>query len=588
MKKKNFIFGIDLGTTNSALAVYMGNQPEIIPVDNEPTFPSVVEYHADGTVTTGREAYKHKGNSNVVYSAKRFMGTDKVYTLTLEDGSTKQVTPVDVASEVLRGIASKASKQYGEIKDVVITVPAYFNHAQREDTLKASKLAGLNCVKIINEPTSASLAYGIQNDNNDEIIVIDIGGGTSDITTVTISNIDKVHPILREVIEQGLSFDINTTGGNNLLGGDDYNKWIYNCAAKDASAQYSVSEDKVKELFPESKWIPMIEEWKLYSSDTVPQETNYTEDGKKCCLTLTSKYLSVAMEEFWNRIKKCIDDCLTIKRINNNGEIQEVSKRRLPQKCLLVGGSTKNQLLRNKIEEYYKLVYKNTKILIPDNSFADYAVALGASVQGAIINGTVNGVQIKEVIPLPIGVENAIETDSGIQNGFFYTMINRDTPIPTSHTEMYTTSYDNQESLRVNVYQGNSNECKYNLYLGTVEVTGIEPAPRGEESIALTFSVDVNGILSVKTIYKGETKSVEIKSILNTESNVFSEKDKQILKKLNICKNFIKSTGKYSDILEAIENWKPGTIPDKSIAEFMKQHKSEIDAHSKSTTSHFN
>jgi molecular chaperone DnaK len=580
------IFGIDLGTTNSALAVYIGNKAEIIPVDGNPTFPSVVEFKPN-RVITGMQAYRHKGQPNVVYSAKRDMGTDKVYHLELSDGTTKDVTPVDVAAEVLKGIKEKANKSYGEIEDVVITVPAYFNHAQRDDTLKAAKLAGLNCLKIINEPTAASLAYGLDVTESEEVIVIDVGGGTTDITTVAISNIDKVHPILEDVLTVGKSFDITATGGNNLLGGDDYNRYMYDAVIKRTSRDFGVAEEVLREYFPAVKIIPEIENWKLNSGNLILQKKAEI-DGKEVSLTFISDYKEICMEKFWNNINQCIKECLTVKRIGTDGKVSEVSQKRIPTKCLLVGGSTKNELLVDCIREFYKHTYRNTEIMIPPNSFADYAVALGAAVQGAILNNTTNGVIIKELNPLPIGVEHSITINGEEESGHFYTMIPKDAPIPAAHSEIYYTSYDNQDSLIVNVYQGTSDRCKYNLLLGSVKIEDLEKKPAGEVSVCLTFSIDINGMLVVEVDYNGRKVKADIKSVLNKDDSVkkLSKRDEAVIKRINLVTKFIKSTGKYTEAIDEFEAWEVGSEPTQYMKDFLKKHRKEIDDFNREELTH--
>ena len=580
------IFGIDLGTTNSALALYLGKVPEIVPVDGAHTFPSVVEFHADGTVETGRKPYFHKGKSNVVYSAKRDMGTDTVYTLTLEDGTKKEVTPVDVAAEVLRGINNKADPMYGEVKNVVITVPAYFNNAQRADTLRAAQQAGLNCVKIINEPTAASLAYGAQTTHEDyeEIIVIDVGGGTTDITCIAMTDIAEVHPYLNDLVKSGLYYNIMATGGNNKLGGDDYDAAIFQSMCEKLLLN-GVDQDKIKSFCNPTALIPYIERWKVSHADNVDELatvlTLTAPSGEKLDVSLSHTDLEAGMHGFWDSIKKCIKECLTVKKIGADGSEVILGTRRLPKKCLLVGGSTKNPLLIAKIKEYYTETYGNSsEITIPSNDFADEAVALGAAIQGAMLTGEIQNIALKDVNPLPIGISTVAEVNGVPTEGVFSTLIMKDASIPVSTSFELSTVEDNQHEVNIDIYQGTSAYVKYNTHVGTVHLDDIPDGKAGEIIISVTLGIDINGMIVITTLCNGISHKATLDSVLKPVKT-YTRAELQTAKIVESAIAYCKSTGDCTEEeLAALQNWKIGERP----PEYIITHRAKIREHAQNYT----
>jgi molecular chaperone DnaK len=565
---KDMIFGIDLGTTNSAIAVFTGVTSEILRVEGNNTFPSVVTFKPDGNHITGKEAYKNKGNSDTVFSAKTDMGTDKVYNLTLEDGSTLDVTPVDVASEVLKGITSKCSKAYGIPKRVVITVPAYFNASQREDTLKAAKLAGLEVVKLINEPVAGALSYGLDNMKENEykeILVLDVGGGTTDVTKILISNYKDVKPPLDEVIPVGLNFNILATGGNNHLGGDKYDRYVFDDAIdsnlKKLGVEYSTGFYKD---YTKRKAISTIENWKSYASvEGIRLQFPYEVNGKTESFTLSNYDLDKSFDKFWSEIKVCIDECLSIK--DPDGNVIGVNK--LPQTVVLVGGSTKNPRIINVLNK----MYDGNDIIIPSPDFADESVALGAAIQGAIINKELGNVFIKDVNPLPIGIESAYTSNGVVVRGNMEYIIPKDCAIPTSKTFTYTTVKDNQKTLAIKLYQGVSRQVKFNNHIGTVIVNNLPDGLAGEVNIIVTVEIDYNGVLSVKAYNGSDIIESTFKSVLLPTNKEISNKDKNIIKGIKNAITFIKCTGKYSEYLTSLENWDIGDNPPSFLKEYAKE-----------------
>lgn len=576
MSMKNFIFGIDLGTTNSAIAVYTGAGAHVLPVDGRATFPSCVQWHSDGTVTTGYSAYMHKDQPNTVWSAKTFMGTDKVYHLTLEDGNTKDVTPVDVACEVLKAIKERCDISYGLVEEAVITVPAYFNAAQRSDTLRAAEMAGIKVVKLINEPVAGAIAYGFNSDtikegDYQEIIVLDVGGGTTDVTKIMIYNFKEVPSLLKDIINPGINFDIVATGGNNHLGGDNYDKYILDDSIGKFLNRHPEYEDGFHKNFTEKSSLASIEAWKSSGKDTDILALPYIDDKEsadkihKNSIFVTKANSDNAYIRFWNEIKECIYECLNIK--DSKGNV--IGRSNLPSKVILVGGSTKNP----RIVESLKNMYDNADdIVIPSPTFADEAVAIGAAIQGAIINKEIGNVYIKDVNPLPIGVEVAEIVNDSIVEGIMYSVIPKDCVLPVKSEFTYRTVDDNQTKLQIGLYQGTEKYIKYNEFIGNLMIDGLPPAPAGEIAIGVQLILDVNGTLTVKANKDGEILKTSFSSILSVKSKETTSKDKNIIAGINNAKTFINSTGRYTEHLTELDNWKIGD----PAPNFLKEHGREI------------
>ena len=603
--KKSFCFGIDLGTTNSALAVYTGGTSEIVNVDGRSTIPSVVWYHPDGTTTVGREAYARKGRPDVVYSSKRDMGTDKVYHLTLEDGSTKDVTPIDVASEVLKAIVEKSDKSYGTVIESVITVPAYFNDKQRTATRLAAEKAGIQVVAMVNEPTAAAFAYGIDKNKNcaETVIVIDVGGGTTDITYMTITNFeteDSIPEELRDIIKPGLSFEVIATNGNNRLGGDDFDELIIekakarllkecdkrkqfikksNDKGKDKLYKEIASEKNViRERFITDIYKPMVESWKKQSNLTALQLVYTEADGSEHSFLVTDEDKQNAYKSFWKKVCDCI---IGVVSIYDNTETDDENKKVVdtlpaPAICIPVGGSTKNPMMLQDIRD----LFGNSDIVIPDSRFADEAIALGAAIKCAVEKGVITDISLKETNPLPIGIEVAEERNGKKASGIFYQVIPKDVTIPVKSTVYYSTYADNQTELDVRVYQGVNSYVKNNECLGLYTISGLPAKPAGEVTVELCFEIDANGILTLTATYDGRDMVVKMDSILNSAVREYSKADERAMKYLMTVRDYMESIGDIdTEDYTRVCNWMPGEpIPDyaiknkKAIQEFTRKN----------------
>ncbi len=593
-----FVFGIDLGTTNSALGCYTGGLPETVLVQGDKTMPSVVWYRADGSVIVGKDAYARKGQKDVVYSSKRDMGTDVVYHLTLEDGSSKDVTPVDVAAEVLKAIVNGSDKMYGEVTEAVITVPAYFNERQRAATRQAAELAGIKLISMINEPTAAALAYGINKKENtaENVLVCDVGGGTTDITLMNITNFEEVPEELKDAIQPGLCFDVVATGGNNKLGGDDYDEFIIAAAKTRLLAEYSAKRKDLEKIkdgsrkkqlsdnthvtkfirnnFTVEKYKPIVEKWKKLD-DTCRLSVTCTAEGEQQNFTFDEVDLDKGYLSFWKQIDKCIEDTLNATTIDENGEERFIGRYDDPRICIPVGGSTKNPRLLESIRNKFR----NSGMEIPNSSFADEAIALGAAVQAAIVKGIANNITLKEINPLPIGVETMGERNGKDVPGIFYPIISKDITIPVRRSVPYSTAQDNQTEIAIKIYQGTSTQVANNQCLGTFMVRDLPAKPAGEVTVELILEVDINGLLTVTADYEGKAVKVQMNSVLNTATRTYTAAEERTMKYLLSVRDYMESIGETSsDDYAEVCNWIPGKpVPKyavsnaKAISNFVSQ-----------------
>lgn len=538
---KKLAFGIDLGTTNSCIAVQLPGRESstVIPVLGSKIIPSCVKYNTDGTTTVGHTAYLQRHKDDVVYSAKRFMGTNKIFEVKLEDGTTKSVTPVDVATEVLKHIVTHVPPSYGKVEDVVITVPAYFNSEQRKATAEAGKRAGLNVLRIINEPTAAALTYGVNHKNENNIIrsmIIDVGGGTTDITIMEFGYVPKVHTMLNGIIEKGYNFKTVSTGGDNFLGGDDFDKNIFEIFKKEAIQCFP---DLTPEHFEENEkvYIKELEVLKknllgqvamgvspdALAAQVVIYDENVDDRLKARYVTLTINDFVDAFYPFFENIKECINEC------RRNPETDELSE--MPDKCILVGGSTKNPFFNLLLKQMYnEEMGDDIDLIIPSNEFADESVAQGAALYAsACLNPEESSIRIKEVNPIPVGVGY---WDNTFQEERMAIIVNKDEILPVSHSKYYETLYDNQETINFPIYQGTSPSVRFNTLLGNLEIKDIEPAPAGKEVVGVNFFIDINGIISVEGIYKDKKYSLTLDSVLGVDAKSISPMDKLLLQRV--------------------------------------------------------
>ena len=490
------ILGIDLGTTNSAMAVMEGSEPEIlVNAEGDRTTPSVEGFRKDGERVVGKAAKNQAVTNpeNTVSSVKRFIGRSydetpeerKTVSYKLQKGKDgravvdidgKDYTPEEISAMVLQKLKNDAEKQLGSpVTQAVITVPAYFNDAQRQATKDAGKIAGLEVLRIINEPTAAALAYGLDKTNKDEkILVFDLGGGTFDVSILELG--DGV-------------FEVASTAGDNHLGGDDWDQRIIDWMADKFKAENGIDLRQDKMALQRLK--EAAEKAKMELSSTTQANINLpfiTADAsgpKHLDYTLTRAEFERITKDLLDRVKKPVEQALKDAGLKT-GDIDEV---------ILVGGSTRMPAVQDLVK---KLTGKDPNMSVNP----DEVVAMGAAVQGGVLAGDVEGILLLDVTPLSLGVET--------MGGVMTKMIDRNTTIPTRKTEIYSTASDNQTSVEVHVLQGERQMASDNKTLGKFQLTGIPAARRGVPQIEVTFDIDANGIVNVSAKDLGTGKQQQI------------------------------------------------------------------------------
>jgi molecular chaperone DnaK len=491
------IIGIDLGTTNSCVAVMEGNEPVVIANDEgRRTTPSVVAFLKNGERKVGDPAKRQAitNPQNTITSVKRFMGrrfdevTEEIshwsYNVAKGDNNTVRVaiddrmyTPQEISAMVLQKMKKTAEDYLGhEVTDAVITVPAYFNDAQRQATKEAGEIAGLNVRRIVNEPTAAALAYGLDKKNAEQkIAVFDLGGGTFDVSVLDLG--DGV-------------FEVKSTNGDTHLGGDDFDKVIMDFLADEFKNQEAI--DLRKDPMALQRLKEAAEKAKVELSSSAETEINLpyitAVDGvpKHLVVKLTrAKFESLADNLFARCLKPC-EEALKDAGYSTS-QIDEV---------ILVGGSSRIPKVQEIVEKFFGK--KPNRGVNPDE-----VVALGAAIQGAVLTGEVKDVLLLDVTPLGLGIET--------MGSVMTTMIPSNTTIPTKKTEVYSTASDNQPGVQIHVLQGERPMANQNKSLGIFNLDGIPPAPRGVPQIEVTFDIDANGILSVHAKDKGTGKEQKIR-----------------------------------------------------------------------------
>ncbi len=491
------VVGIDLGTTNSVVAVMEGGKPAVIPnAEGFRTTPSVIAYTKNGDRLVGQIAKRQAviNPDNTFYSVKRFIGrkSDEVseelkqvsYVVKTDgQGNIKLECPAlkrdfaaeEMSAEVLRKLVDDASKYLGEqVKQAVITVPAYFNDAQRQATKDSGKIAGLEVLRIINEPTAASLAYGLDKKNNETILVFDLGGGTFDVSVLEVG--DGV-------------FEVLSTAGDTHLGGDDFDdkivRWLLEEFKKESGIDLRTDRQALQRLTEAS------EKAKVELSSLTQTEINLpfitaTADGPKHLERLLTR---VKFEELCSslidRARTPVDNALKDAKLDSS-KIDEV---------VLVGGSTRIPAVKDLVKKI--LGKEPNQTVNPDE-----VVAIGAAVQAGVLAGEVKDILLLDVTPLSLGVETL--------GGVTTRIIARNTTIPTKKSEVFSTAVDNQPNVEIHVLQGEREFARDNKSLGTFRLDGILPAPRGVPQIEVTFDIDANGILSVTAKDKGSGKEQSI------------------------------------------------------------------------------
>ena len=490
------VVGIDLGTTNSCVSVMEGGKPTVIAnAEGFRTTPSVVAYTKNQDQLVGQIAKRQAvmNPDNTFYSVKRFIGrrVDEVNEESKEvsygvekAGSNvkvkcpvldKQFAPEEVSAQVLRKLAEDAGKYLGEnVTQAVITVPAYFNDSQRQATKDAGKIAGLEVLRIINEPTAAALAYGLDKKSNERILVFDLGGGTFDVSVLEVG--DGV-------------FEVLSTSGDTHLGGDDFDKVIVDHLADTFKSNEGIDLRQDKQAL--QRLTEAAEKAKIELSSATQSEINLpfitaTPEGPKHLdLTLTRAKFEELASKLIDRCKVPVEQALKDAKLSSS-ELDEI---------VMVGGSTR-------IPSIQELVKRVTGKDPNQTVNPDEVVAVGAAIQGGVLAGEVKDILLLDVTPLSLGVETL--------GGVMTKMINRNTTVPTKKTETYSTAVDGQTNVEIHVLQGEREMASDNKSLGTFRLDGIPPSPRGVPQIEVTFDIDANGILSVTAKDKGSGKEQTI------------------------------------------------------------------------------
>lgn len=494
--------GIDLGTTNSCVVILENNKPKVLEnQEGARTTPSIVAYTNEGDMLVGAAAKRQAvtNSTETFFATKRLIGRkfeDKEVKKTIDisqykiikhsngdawlESKGEKIAPAKISAAILSKMKKIAEDYLGEeVTDAVITVPAYFNNSQREATKDAGKIAGLNVKRIINEPTAAALAFGIDKEVNGKVAVYDLGGGTFDVSIIEITDVDGEK-----------QFEVLSTNGNTFLGGEDFDERIVTYLNEEFKKQYGI--DLKKDTLALQRLKEAAEKAKIELSSTTQTDINLpyiTADAagpKHFVLKLTRAKLESLIEDLvistFDSVKEAMKDAKT--------DVNDI-------KCvLLVGGMTRMPLVQQQVKDFFG--QDPRKDINPDE-----AVAIGAAIQGAVLRGDVKDVLLLDVTPLSLGIET--------MGGVMTILINKNTTIPTKASQVFSTAEDNQEAVTVHVMQGERKIAQHNKSLGQFNLMGIPPSSRGTPKIEVSFDIDANGLIKVSAKDQGTGKESNIK-----------------------------------------------------------------------------